>query len=109
MVSKGVVFVGHGLKSDFRIINILVPPSQVIDTVDLFWKPGQRRIGLRFLTSFLLRGQEFQNFQADTHDSIQDAKAALELYLVYKRLIESDDPSAFSRKLDDIYRAGNMS
>lgn len=107
MVAKGVVFIGHGLKSDFRIINILVPPTQVVDTVDLFWKPGQRRIGLRFLISYLLRDREFQNFQAETHDSILDAKAALELYLVYKKLRDSEDPNAFSKMLDEIYQAGN--
>jgi len=109
MVSKGIVFIGHGLKSDFRIINILVPPGQVIDTVDIFWKPGQRRIGLRFLISYLLRDAEFKNFQADTHDSIQDAKAALHLYLVYKELQDQEDPDAFKNKLDEIYQAGHRS
>eukprot|EP00658_Telonema_sp_P-2_P026105 TRINITY_DN2052_c0_g1_i2.p1 TRINITY_DN2052_c0_g1~~TRINITY_DN2052_c0_g1_i2.p1 ORF type:complete len:1233 (-),score=291.67 TRINITY_DN2052_c0_g1_i2:287-3985(-) len=108
MVSMGVIFIGHGLKSDFHTINILVPPSQVFDTVDLYWKPGHRRISLRFLISYLLRDDEFRDFQVDTHDSILDAKAALHLYLLYKKLKESDDPEAFNNKLDDIYRAGNV-
>jgi PAB-dependent poly(A)-specific ribonuclease subunit 2 len=76
LIDRGVILVGHGLKKDFRIINVYVPPAQVIDTVDLWCLEGQRKISLRFLAAFLLK----ENIQGETHDSIEDARTALRLW-----------------------------
>lgn len=50
----------------------------MVDTVDLFYIPRQRRISLRFLAWYLLN----MDVQANNHDSIEDARTALYLYEV---------------------------
>jgi len=96
-----VKLVGHGLPKDFRIINIVVPPEQVIDTVELFHIPRQRKISLKFLASFLLN----LDIQTGTHNSIEDARTALALYQAYLRLIEAGQ---FESTLNQIYHIGRL-
>ncbi|KAL9932023.1 hypothetical protein V8E36_009084 [Tilletia maclaganii] len=92
LVDLGCIFVGHGLSSDFRIINIYVPPAQIIDTVELYRSNTHpRRLALRFLSWFLLK-QDIQTGVAvgtdgaviAGHDSIEDARAAMRLYRMYE-------------------------
>ncbi|KAA1471282.1 PAB-dependent poly-A-specific ribonuclease subunit PAN2 [Dentipellis sp. KUC8613] len=100
LVDRGCIFIGHGLSKDFRIINIFVPPEQVIDTVDLYFvKSRQRRLSLRFLSWFILG----ETIQTDTHDSIEDARSALMLYKAYH---EFEEKGTFDEKLEELYREG---
>ncbi|KAF9380588.1 poly(A)-specific ribonuclease [Podila verticillata] len=100
LVDIGCIFVGHGLRQDFRIINILVPPEQVKDTVDIFHiKNRQRKISLRFLVWYLLH----QDIQSETHNSIEDARTALALY---KKYLELTEQGIFQEVLEDIYNEG---
>ncbi|KAI0303542.1 PAB-dependent poly-A-specific ribonuclease subunit PAN2 [Multifurca ochricompacta] len=100
LVDRGCIFIGHGLSKDFRIINIYVPPEQVIDTVDLYFlRERQRRLSLRFLSWFVLH----KNIQTDTHDSIEDARSALMLYKAYQ---DFEERGMFDEKLDELYREG---
>ncbi len=99
LVDIGCVFVGHGLRKDFRIINIHIPSSQVVDTVELYQQPMKRKIALRFLSALLIGG----DIQGDTHDSIEDARAAL---LLHNKYLELKDLNLFNEKLQEIYTIG---
>ena len=99
LVDQGCHFVGHGLKSDFKMINITVPPDQIIDTVELYRLAHQRKISLRFLAAYVLG----TNIQSETHDSIEDARIALELY---DRYCEMRDAGEFKDMLKLMYKWG---
>ena len=100
LLHLGCIFVGHGLLKDFRIINMHVPKSQVVDTVLLFFIPArQRKLSLRFLAWFFLG----RDIQQSTHDSIEDARSALALYRKY---LEFVDAGILHRVLLDVYNRG---
>ncbi|KAH9484202.1 PAN2-PAN3 deadenylation complex catalytic subunit PAN2 [Psilocybe cubensis] len=102
LVDCGCIFIGHGLSKDFRIINIYVPPEQVLDTVDLYFiKARSRRLSLRFLSWYILG----EHIQTDNHDSIEDARSALQLYKAYE---EFEEQGIFDQKLEEIYREGRQ-
>jgi len=102
LVARGVRFIGHGLGNDLRMINIVVPPEQVLDTVELFHLPNQRKLSLRFLAKHLLGA----NIQEHGHDSIEDARTALQLYLHYVKLQEE---GTLQQCLRAIYEQGHRS
>ena len=56
--------------------------TQVRDTATLFRLPNERFLSLRFLTAQVLKA----DIQDETHDSIEDARAALLLERKYTQL-----------------------
>ncbi|OCK74303.1 PAB-dependent poly(A)-specific ribonuclease-like protein subunit pan2 [Lepidopterella palustris CBS 459.81] len=100
LLNLGCVFVGHSLANDFRTINIHVPKKQVVDTVDLFFKPSlHRKLNLKFLAWCVLK----EKIQQDTHDSIEDATTALKLW---RKFEEFNDAGVLEQMLNDIYTTG---
>ncbi|OTB10381.1 hypothetical protein K445DRAFT_322985 [Daldinia sp. EC12] len=100
LLNLGCKFLGHGLKQDFRVINIHVPKAQVIDTSDLFFiKERLRKLSLQFLAHTLLK----EDIQQSTHDSIEDARTALKLYRKYQ---EFNEAGVLDTMLQEIYAKG---
>lgn len=100
LLNLGCKFLGHGLKQDFRVINIHVPKSQVIDTSDLFrieWRRG--KLSLAFLAWHLLN----EDIQTETHDSVEDSRTALKLYRKY---LEFKDAGILDAMMQHIYQVG---
>lgn len=84
------------------VTDIYIPPSQIIDTVNIYHLPHrQRKLSLRFLAYAVLHS----NIQADTHDSIEDARTALQLYEHYQRL---EAEGTWEEALEEVYREGKQ-
>ncbi|PWY70997.1 hypothetical protein BO70DRAFT_321589 [Aspergillus heteromorphus CBS 117.55] len=106
LLNLGCVFVGHGLASDFRKVNMQVPKNQTVDTQYLFFQFGKnRRLSLRYLAWAVFK-EYIQEEPADDnqgHDSIEDARMALRLWKKFK---EYEDAGIVSQILDEIFREG---
>ncbi|ROT42505.1 exonuclease [Sodiomyces alkalinus F11] len=100
LVNLGCKFLGHGLKQDFRVMNIHIPRSQVIDTIQLYYLHTRlRKLSLAFLAWVVLR----ENIQKETHDSIEDSRTALRLYRKYQGFLGA---GVWEQTLHDIYNTG---
>ena len=102
LVDSGTKFIGHGLHTDFRIINLWVPTSSLIDTVQLFHMPGQRFLSLKFLAKNLLQ-KSIQG--GNVHCSVEDARAATELWRVYEKLKAE---GSLDTTIKNLYETGRM-
>jgi PAB-dependent poly(A)-specific ribonuclease subunit 2 len=99
LVDRGVRFVGHGLPQDFRVCNIAVPSSQIIDTLEIFHRPGMRKLSLRFLAFHVLG----ERVQEDEHDSVEDARTSLRLYRKYEEAVRQGN---FEALMDRVMQKG---
>ncbi|KAJ1898185.1 poly(A)-specific ribonuclease, partial [Coemansia sp. IMI 209127] len=87
LVDCGCIIIGHGLKHDFRVCNIVVPAAQQRDTMVLFQSPQHiRPIALRFLYWFFYQ----KHVQTGEHSSVEDAQTALKVFESYRRCVGGD-------------------
>ncbi|PGH31538.1 PAB-dependent poly(A)-specific ribonuclease subunit PAN2 [[Emmonsia] crescens] len=125
LLNLGCVFVGHGLASDFRKINIQVPKTQTVDTQYLFFHPSKnRRLSLRYLAWAVFKeyiqepttsttspepaqaasvNTTSNTISSEGHDSIEDARMAMRLW---KKFQEYEDAGIVSQMLEEIFREG---
>ncbi|KAL4909167.1 PAB-dependent poly(A)-specific ribonuclease subunit pan2 [Aspergillus multicolor] len=107
LLNLGCIFVGHGLASDFRKVNIQVPKEQTVDTQFLFFHPSKvRRLSLKYLAWAVFK-EYIQEEPADNnqgHDSIEDARMALRLW---KKFQEYQDAGIVGQILEEIFREGS--
>ncbi|GAB7366460.1 hypothetical protein MBLNU230_g8255t1 [Neophaeotheca triangularis] len=104
MLNLGCIFIGHGLSSDFRIINMYVPEGQLLDTQTLFslGSRARRKLSLRFLAWAILN-EDIQHNTTEGHDSIEDAHTALKLWRKYCEFV---DAGILEAKIDEIFNLG---
>lgn len=108
LLNLGCTFVGHGLASDFRKINIQVPKAQTIDTQYLYLVAGKnRRFSLRYLAWAVfkeyIQEETCEDNAVDGHDSIEDARMALRLW---RKFQEYEDAGIVEQMVEEIYRRG---
>ncbi|KAK3994582.1 PAB-dependent poly(A)-specific ribonuclease subunit PAN2 [Cladorrhinum sp. PSN332] len=102
LLNLGCKFLGHGLRADFRVINIHVPKRQVIDTSALFYlRERLRWLGLALLADIVF-GIKIQK-GGKGHDSIEDARMSLKLYRKWQ---EWEDAGILNGELVRIYNEG---
>ncbi|KAJ2235940.1 poly(A)-specific ribonuclease [Coemansia sp. RSA 1722] len=105
LVDSRCTIIGHGLKHDFRICNIYVPPELQRDTMVLFQTPEFiRPIALRFLYWFFYR----KTIQSSEHSSVEDAQATLKVFESYMKTIDDDPNHSVDSVLDVIYSIGQQ-
>ncbi|KAI9733955.1 MAG: poly(A)-specific ribonuclease [Cirrosporium novae-zelandiae] len=106
LLNMGCIFIGHGLSSDFRQINIHVPPNQFIDTQRLYHIPAKaRKLSLRFCAWSVLREHVQEGGREEGHDSIEDARTALRLWRKFEE-VKAKGEGEVEKMLEEVYREG---
>uniref|UniRef100_A0AAR2LND8 PAN2-PAN3 deadenylation complex catalytic subunit PAN2 n=1 Tax=Pygocentrus nattereri TaxID=42514 RepID=A0AAR2LND8_PYGNA len=102
LIDTGVRFVGHGLQKDFRVINLLVRTKiHMTEPLLLLVKHTVKSLGF---VLFAYCSSDL-NIQSETHDSIEDARTALQLYRKYLELSRGGQDE-FRKVLKGLYEKG---
>jgi hypothetical protein len=87
-IITGKVIVGHGLKNDFTVLNLDIPPNKKWDSteIDVFMKnhPYLKRAPRRLQEiAKEYAGNEIQMADKTGHSPLEDARAAMNLYRIF--------------------------
>lgn len=87
-ITAGKVIVGHGLKNDFTVLNLDIPPNRKWDSteIDVFMKnhPYLKRAPRRLQEiAKEYAGNEIQMADKTGHSPLEDARAAMNLYRIF--------------------------
>jgi len=110
---QGRVVVGHALHNDFRVMHFRIPEVDVRDTSQYRYlhtlaheaeqenkttPEANNKTSLKSLTRRLLN----RRIQGQSHDSIEDARAALDLYKLVHQQWEADQPMSTPQKTQQL-------
>ncbi|KAF6204565.1 hypothetical protein GE061_018725 [Apolygus lucorum] len=90
------ILVGHALKNDLEVLFLSHPRSNIRDTAKFFRRGGCKTPSLKTLASQYLD----VSIQEGEHSSVQDAKAAVQLYNLYRKQWESGGGNRKHNRID---------
>jgi RNA exonuclease 4 len=91
---KDRLLVGHALKNDFKVLFLSHPKHKIRDTSKYFKRLfGGRPPSLKRLSETVLGVK----VQSGEHDSVEDARAAMRLFTMFRRKWESDINRKFNK------------
>ncbi|CAB0007562.1 unnamed protein product [Nesidiocoris tenuis] len=80
-ILRGRILVGHSIKNDLEVLFLSHPRQRIRDTAKFFRKGGARTPSLKNLANQYLD----VTIQEGEHSSVQDARAAVQLYNMYRK------------------------
>ncbi|XP_022193355.2 RNA exonuclease 4 isoform X2 [Nilaparvata lugens] len=95
-ILKDRILVGHSLKNDLDVLMLKHPYRLIRDTsrFSKFQSPTRRSLSLKAITEKFLNVK----IQTDEHNSVEDARAAMQLYMTFRKEWEQERRQSKSNK-----------
>ncbi|XP_014242462.1 RNA exonuclease 4 [Cimex lectularius] len=101
---RGRILVGHGLQNDMEVLYLSHPRRDIRDTSVFFRKRGR---GTPSLKSLALEYLDVK-IQEGEHSSVQDARAAVQLYNMFRKQWEIKGGNRKNARIDSHFERTNM-
>eukprot|EP00475_Leptophrys_vorax_P032987 TRINITY_DN51520_c0_g1_i1.p2 TRINITY_DN51520_c0_g1~~TRINITY_DN51520_c0_g1_i1.p2 ORF type:complete len:144 (+),score=47.66 TRINITY_DN51520_c0_g1_i1:669-1100(+) len=99
-ITQNRVIVGHSLQNDLKALR-LSHPARLIRDLTLFSKfCPTKKLPLKYLAQHFLK----RTIQVNTHDSVEDARASMDLYKLFRKEWEKE----FARSRDKKSKLGKL-